>query len=260
MNSVRPWTNPRTIASRRDNSASPKPHGSRRAPCSARLRTAPLLRDARYEVEDQVSQPLVVLGSPPENLLVIHRLGLAHDADVVVGDQRDVDVADLELAGEVRLGYWVMLMTSQPASWNHLDSARVEKRGPWTVTTVPPLVGLHSLLRGPPRWRAGGTRGSRGRRTRCESSGGRRRRCPSARGAIDELIADDEVPGLTSFLRDPAAQGPMMRVTPAPSSPTVGPVVDHVRGQACARVPWRGKKAAVRPPMVPTDKGAEGSP
>src|SRR5207248_1761406 len=31
-----------------------------------------------------------------------------------------------------------MLITSQPASWNHFDSARVEKRGPWIVTTVPP--------------------------------------------------------------------------------------------------------------------------
>src|SRR6266536_3262542 len=32
-----------------------------------------------------------------------------------------------------------MLITSQPASWNHFDSARVEKRGPWIVTTVPPF-------------------------------------------------------------------------------------------------------------------------
>ena len=31
-----------------------------------------------------------------------------------------------------------MLMTSHPASWNHFDSARVEKRGPLTTTTVPP--------------------------------------------------------------------------------------------------------------------------
>src|SRR5919202_6781002 len=35
-------------------------------------------------------------------------------------------------------GYWVMLTTSQPADENHLDSARVEKRGPWMTTTVPP--------------------------------------------------------------------------------------------------------------------------
>ena len=30
-----------------------------------------------------------------------------------------------------------MLMISQPASWNHFDSERVEKRGPWITTTVP---------------------------------------------------------------------------------------------------------------------------
>ena len=34
-------------------------------------------------------------------------------------------------------GYWVMLMTSQPASLNHFDSLLVEKRGPWMTTTVP---------------------------------------------------------------------------------------------------------------------------
>ncbi len=34
-------------------------------------------------------------------------------------------------------GYWVMLMTSQPASENHFDSLFVEKRGPWMTTTVP---------------------------------------------------------------------------------------------------------------------------
>ena len=34
-------------------------------------------------------------------------------------------------------GYWVMLMTSQPASLNHFDSAFVEKRGPPMTTTVP---------------------------------------------------------------------------------------------------------------------------
>ena len=31
-----------------------------------------------------------------------------------------------------------MLITSQPDCWNQRDSARVEKRGPWMTTTVPP--------------------------------------------------------------------------------------------------------------------------
>src|SRR3972149_6526776 len=34
-------------------------------------------------------------------------------------------------------GYWVMLMTSQPASLNHFDSAFVENRGPPMTTIVP---------------------------------------------------------------------------------------------------------------------------
>jgi hypothetical protein len=32
-----------------------------------------------------------------------------------------------------------MFTTSKPLEVNHLDSARVEKRGPCTTTTVPPL-------------------------------------------------------------------------------------------------------------------------
>src|SRR5680860_756908 len=54
--------------------------------------TAPLFRDYRHEVEDQAPQALVV-----------HRIGLAHDADVVVRDQRHVDVADLELPRQIGL-------------------------------------------------------------------------------------------------------------------------------------------------------------
>src|SRR3954465_5406976 len=34
-------------------------------------------------------------------------------------------------------GYWVMLMTSQPALVNQVDSDLVENRGPWMTTTVP---------------------------------------------------------------------------------------------------------------------------
>src|SRR4051794_17048249 len=34
-------------------------------------------------------------------------------------------------------GYWVMLMTSQPALVNQVDSDLVENLGPWMTTTVP---------------------------------------------------------------------------------------------------------------------------
>ena len=41
-----------------------------------------------------------------------------------------------------------MLTTSQPAAANQRDSARVEKRGPWITTTVPPLTtGMSELVR-----------------------------------------------------------------------------------------------------------------
>ena len=34
-------------------------------------------------------------------------------------------------------GYWVIEMTSQPASLNHFDSDFVENRGPLMITIVP---------------------------------------------------------------------------------------------------------------------------
>ena len=56
----------------------------------------------------------------------------ALDADVVVGDHRDVRVAELELAGEVALrvrGHVDHVPARRPGT--SCDSARVEKRGPW---------------------------------------------------------------------------------------------------------------------------------
>ena len=43
-------------------------------------------------------------------------------------------------------GYWVIEMTSQPASLNHFDSAFVEKRGPLMITIVPRLVDVDAVL------------------------------------------------------------------------------------------------------------------
>ena len=65
-----------------------------------------LLGNARQEGEQEVLELGVVLLEHPHDLGVAHRLDPGHalQADVVVGDQRDVHVAELELAGEQGLG------------------------------------------------------------------------------------------------------------------------------------------------------------
>ncbi len=86
-----------------------------------------------------------------------------------------------------------MLIVSQPISWNHFDSARVEKRGPWMTTTVPPSRA------GMPSSPAVSTRSAR--RSGAVRVGGRdvRRLGPVVEGVrpparpVDELVADDEL-------------------------------------------------------------------
>ena len=93
-------------------------------------------------------------------------------------------------------GYWVMLMTSQPASLNHFDSDFVEKRGPWMTTTVPVLVDLDAVVadrrdRELAQDRVVGLgRGEVGHDRAVEEGVG------AAAGPVDELVAHDEVAGL----------------------------------------------------------------
>ena len=98
-------------------------------------------------------------------------------------------------------GYWVMLMTSQPASLNHFDSAFVEKRGPWMTTTVPRswtsmpwsrIVVDRELAKD--RVVDIGRREVGHDRAVVE-------RVDAAAGAVDELVAHDEVAGLDVELR-----------------------------------------------------------
>src|SRR5580765_6061728 len=86
-----------------------------------------------------------------------------------------------------------MLITSQPASWNHFDSARVEKRGPWIVTTVPPSwTGIPSSLAvSTSSARRSGQYGSAAET--CVVSGAVVEGVRTAARAVDELVADDEL-------------------------------------------------------------------
>ena len=100
-----PCTIPRTMA--RSTGSGPFCQTSKRAPLRAvahgQVRS---LGHARQEGEQEVLELGVVLLEHPHDLGVGHRLDPGHalQADVVVGDQRDVHVAELELAGEQGLG------------------------------------------------------------------------------------------------------------------------------------------------------------
>ena len=87
-------------------------------------------------------------------------------------------------------------MTSQPASLNHLDSALVEKRGPLDDDDRAPLVDLDAVVADgvdgePAQDRVVGL----GRREVGHDRAVVERVGPAA-GAVDELVAHDEVAGL----------------------------------------------------------------
>src|SRR5690349_17451125 len=63
----------------------------------------PLAWDLRDRGEEELAEALIVLLEDADNGLGRDGL-LALHADVVVGDRRDVRVAELELAGEMALG------------------------------------------------------------------------------------------------------------------------------------------------------------
>ena len=141
-----------------------------------------------------------------------------------------------------------MLIVSQPASWNHLDSARVEKRGPWMTTTVPPSRALMPSSPAVSTRRAPAGRGSTGRRRRRGSSRGRRRTCRAAARPVDELVADDELTQLELGLE--RAGG--VRADDPPHAqlahrPDVRPVRDRVRRQLVLQaVPRQERDSAAR--------------
>src|SRR4029450_13196642 len=94
-----------------------------------------------------------------------------------------------------------MLMTSQPLSWNQRLSARVEKRGPWMTTMVPPswavMPRASASLRA--RARRSGQEGAARGRGVAEGVGGGLgavgEGVAGAPGPVDQLVADDEGAG-----------------------------------------------------------------
>src|SRR6187401_1290666 len=112
-------------------------------------------------------------------------------------------------------GYWVMLMTSQPASLNHFDSDFVEKRGPWMTTTVPrswtsmPWSRMVSMA----SWRRTGSYGSADERWVTIG--------PSKNVSARPLVRSTnwshttKSPGRTGSDSEPAAHGEMAAFTPS---------------------------------------------
>ena len=106
-----------------------------------------------------------------------------------------------------------MLMTSQPASLNHFDSALVEKRGPWMTTTVPrswtSMPWSRIVSTASPR-RTGSYVSAADRWVIGPSKNVSARPRP-----VHELVADHEIAGLTSSWSEPAAHGEMTALTPS---------------------------------------------
>ena len=126
-------------------------------------------------------------------------------------------------------GYWVIEMTSQPASLNHFDSALVEKRGPLMMTIVPPLVDVDPVLpadleRDPAQLRVVDV----GRREMGHDRAVEERVLAAA-GPVDELVAEDEVAGLDVTLeRAGGARRDHRLHAERAHRPDVGAVVDQV--------------------------------
>src|SRR5581483_7051834 len=105
-----------------------------------------------------------------------------------------------------------MLITSIPADRYHADSARVENRGPWITTTVPPEwhripSALAAATTDEP---SSGQYGSAN--DRCSGP----RKNVSARPHVRSTSWSHTTksPGCTSGRSDPTAHGPSRRVTP----------------------------------------------
>ena len=143
---------------------------------------------------------------------------VAGDSDVVVGDQREVGVAEAQLAREPALGIG-----------GHVDEIPADRPVPGALgpgrearaldhDDRPSRVHRQAELR---------ARGEEGRaqvgavgigRRHVADGGAVEERVLAARRAIDELVADDERARRRSARSEPAAHGATMRVTPSERS------------------------------------------
>ena len=127
-----------------------------------------------------------------------------------------------------------MLTTSQPEAENHADSARVEKRGPWMTTTVPPSrTGIPSApAESTSSARSSGQYGSAAETCVTARPAAVVERVRATARPVDELVADDELParqiGPQRARRARADDAPHPEL---PHRPHVRPVRHAVRRQ-----------------------------
>src|SRR6266550_5642699 len=190
-----------------------------------------LRRDLREDREQQLPQPLVVLLEDLDHGLVAHRVGPL-DADVVVGDHRDVRVAELQLPGEVALGVGghvdhVPAGVLEPARLGAGREARALDRDHRAAVADRDRELAGRVDQKAPQVRAVGVGGRDVRRL-----GPVVERVRPAGRAVDELVADDELAELQVGLE--RAGG--VRADDPPYAqlahrPNVGAVRDPVRRQ-----------------------------
>ena len=146
-----------------------------------------------------------------------------------------------------------MFTNVKPWPANHRLSARVENRGPWITTMVPPSTTPGSR-RGRPQRRA-----VRVGETDMDAAGVEVGVVATA-GAVDQLIghhhgARAELGGQAAHRARPEDAAHAQRA----QRPHVG-AVGTVCGENSCWTPWRGRKATSCSPTVPTVIGALGAP
>ena len=159
-------------------------------------------------------------------------------------------------------GCWVMLTTSQPALRNHVDSARVEKRGPWTTTTVPPSCTVIPRRRAPATnaARSAGSYGSASDTWWGPSANESKNVSGRPHVRSTNWSHTTKSPGWMCGCSEPAANGPSSARTPSSFIAHTFARYGTVCGGNWWRAPWRGMKATRVSPSVPITTGAAGSP
>ena len=186
---------------------------------------------------------------------------VARDADVVVGDEREVRVTEAELAREpaLRIGRHVDEIPAhrpEPGALGPRREARALDHD-----DRPAVVHRQAELARPRRAASRAGRRSRDRRRTRGAPRGRRRTC--ARGSSCDRRTGRRrrtSPARRSGRSEPAAHGATMRVTPTERSAQRFARYGHAMRRELVLGPWRGRKAVGTPPTLASAIGADAGP
>ena len=179
---------------------------------------------------------------------------------VVIGHQRDRDVADLRFPGQLWLpAGWSFRSRPCPSCGRALDSALVEKAGTFHANVGASLFGRDAGLAGT---RGGPVRADPGRRDlrrQCAPPGRRRKRSKSGPGSGPETGPAKRCPAGAMFLLQRSDGADRQDALDAQQLHriNVGAKIELRRHDRCPR-PWRARKATLLPERDPRIRSSEG--